>query len=722
MLNQKLQYSYFEDVNLSRYGLLGRVIYVLQSFAALWGTHRFGFILSLLGVISFSLALTHLLFNSLPVVLGVFVFIAITAFFLAAWMHIGAQLAMHFKMTLVTGFRDASLFFAPFIFYSGYFIPFLEWSPLVIFLGASFLTVIGMGAVTSAYYFLIRPKKQAEYSMLKDIPADALRDSQVLTGEEMKKLKSGDETRNAFVLKANKQTRVKLKRYVPKVKFAIAASQNIFSYKTDTELKVYLQSSQVNKDLVFTQKINPNKTLLSRNWLDVSVELDEKYKNLPTVELLFELSSQEIYVSEVRAVSEDKPRKVLLVYFDALRPDHLGCYGYDKSISPCIDAFSEDAVRFSSAFTQGNWTLTSFMSTMTSLYPSQHRVYHPRKESVLANDVPTLAETLRQEGFFTQSFFTHKRLVPNYGFAKGFDSLFQKQCDKKKNQGTADDITLRAIDTLEHHKEGDLFLTLHYFDMHEPYLSASPYAGEFDPKYAQLPITKGEQVKQSKDKEAALGNLKANFDSEIKRTDLRFGLLIDYLKRTNQYEDALILVVADHGTRFHNPDELNKYTLFDESIKVPFILKLPNQPEETKGSFREDVFVSANLDIAPTFYDALSIYQEGNPQGKSLISEESPEKNFVISESLYHGVYSVSVRDKEYRYILHQKFDMTNIKKLKLHNYKEELFGIENDFDQTGEIAKTEKEKCEYYREIAIAHINDVLQKSPKNSKKPTLV
>ena len=42
--------------------------------------------------------------------------------------------------------------------------------------------------------------------------------------------------------------------------------------------------------------------------------------------------------------------RVLYVDIDSLRPDHLGCYGYDRTTSPTIDALAASGVRFEECF------------------------------------------------------------------------------------------------------------------------------------------------------------------------------------------------------------------------------------------------------------------------------------------------------------------------------------------------------------------------------------
>ncbi len=47
---------------------------------------------------------------------------------------------------------------------------------------------------------------------------------------------------------------------------------------------------------------------------------------------------------------------ICVVLVDSLRPDHLGCYGYERDTSPAIDAVAAGAVRFDQAIASGSWT------------------------------------------------------------------------------------------------------------------------------------------------------------------------------------------------------------------------------------------------------------------------------------------------------------------------------------------------------------------------------
>jgi hypothetical protein len=66
---------------------------------------------------------------------------------------------------------------------------------------------------------------------------------------------------------------------------------------------------------------------------------------------------------------------VLLLLVDALRPDHLGAYGYGRETSPAIDSLAADGILFREAIAQSTFTKSSIASLLTGRFPYQHGVY-----------------------------------------------------------------------------------------------------------------------------------------------------------------------------------------------------------------------------------------------------------------------------------------------------------------------------------------------------------
>ena len=65
---------------------------------------------------------------------------------------------------------------------------------------------------------------------------------------------------------------------------------------------------------------------------------------------------------------------VILVGFDALQASHTSCLGYFRNTTPTLDEFAASGFLFKQAIAQGSWTVPSFMSLFSSVYPSEHKV------------------------------------------------------------------------------------------------------------------------------------------------------------------------------------------------------------------------------------------------------------------------------------------------------------------------------------------------------------
>ncbi len=105
--------------------------------------------------------------------------------------------------------------------------------------------------------------------------------------------------------------------------------------------------------------------------------------------------------------------------------------------------------------------------------------------------------------------------------------------------------------------------------------------------------------------------------------DARLGALFDRMEETGIWDDALIVVVADHGASFvpgeHRrwPTEINRADLY----RVPLLIKLPGQSEG--HVFDEPAYA---IDIVPTIVDALDISIDWEFDGQSLLTIEGTER------------------------------------------------------------------------------------------------
>ena len=116
-----------------------------------------------------------------------------------------------------------------------------------------------------------------------------------------------------------------------------------------------------------------------------------------------------------------RPDIVLLV-LDTQRVDRLSCYGSDEETSPYIDELASDSTIFNYAVAPAQWTVPSHASMFTGVYPSAHNTL--QSFSVLPQTLPTLAERLRDSGYFTAAFCNNPLVgVVNNGLRRGFQSF-----------------------------------------------------------------------------------------------------------------------------------------------------------------------------------------------------------------------------------------------------------------------------------------------------------
>jgi len=107
---------------------------------------------------------------------------------------------------------------------------------------------------------------------------------------------------------------------------------------------------------------------------------------------------------------------VIFIISDQHRYDHMGCSGNRVVQTPYLDKFSSEGVHFSEAFCNSPMCMPSRASLLTGLYPNAHGVRS--NGMILSNSIPTLTQTLVNEGYHTVAF---GKLHYQYNVAPWFD-------------------------------------------------------------------------------------------------------------------------------------------------------------------------------------------------------------------------------------------------------------------------------------------------------------
>jgi arylsulfatase A-like enzyme len=335
------------------------------------------------------------------------------------------------------------------------------------------------------------------------------------------------------------------------------------------------------------------------------------------------------FYRSVRRGAGSAPRyNVVLITLDTTRADHLGCYGYDKPVSPRIDRFAATGALFTNAYCTASVTPVSHASILTGQYPYTHglRVLHGLMENRLPDGAVTLAEVLKDAGYETAAFISAFPAGARFGLDQGFNTFDEAFLDEPvdrivgpdgtvntgKNQRRAGETTDLALDWLTG-VQGTFFLWLHYFDPHDARVIPPPEYLE------QFPAPSG----------SVLDGLRQLYDIEIQYMDQHIGRVLDDLVAKGRLEDTIVVVVSDHGQGLGDHGWWTHGILYEEQIKAPLIVRAPG----VSAGRRVDHLVRT-IDIAPTILDLVGLDPErlGPPDGASLVpmlKGNAPDPEYV---------------------------------------------------------------------------------------------
>ena len=164
------------------------------------------------------------------------------------------------------------------------------------------------------------------------------------------------------------------------------------------------------------------------------------------------LSLSLLAVKAGQRLQHHKP-DIILITAGALRPDHLGCYGYFHMTTPGLDALAGKGATFNRAYSDSANSVYSYASILSGRY-SHSAISHAGDELLLDEDIKLLPEYLRENGYTTIALTGDPSFQGHTGFEKGFD-LFEKIPDISLGgiKELSGSLTSRAILALKEYRE-----------------------------------------------------------------------------------------------------------------------------------------------------------------------------------------------------------------------------------------------------------------------------
>ncbi|RME45923.1 MAG: DUF4976 domain-containing protein [Chloroflexi bacterium] len=375
----------------------------------------------------------------------------------------------------------------------------------------------------------------------------------------------------------------------------------------------------------------------------------------------------------------------LLITIDALRPDHLSCYGYHKVTTPNLDRLAATGIRFENAITNGGWTQPGMVSLLTSTYP----LMYEGCRKPLSPARPSLPEMLVGAGYCTVAFTANPQVGTAFRYDRGFQ-IFEDVEPHRANPWwyrlrgharllrnpwshrllqwvgqralppavscAADALTDRLLRWLADCRS-PFFAWIHYMDTHFPYqvdrdLKTPEQLAASWRKLKALYDSAGQRYAEHPGDEV-MEQVLADYDRAILWVDENVGRILRQLESQGLSETTAVIVTSDHGEQFFEHGNWSHLGLYDEIVRVPLVMRIPGL-EQPKVISR----LVAHIDFAPTILDLVGI-SEKDPRmcGKSLLpfldgSGDVPEREWVISEMVMGPKsHYLAVRTLTHKYI-----------------------------------------------------------------------
>ena len=293
-------------------------------------------------------------------------------------------------------------------------------------------------------------------------------------------------------------------------------------------------------------------------------------------------------------VSHDRRPNVLLIHFDALRPDHLGFAGYARPTSPTLDRFRASAVWFQTAYTPAPGTRFAMASVFTGMDLDRiPQSRGPGYDFQLLPAAVTLAEDLRAEGYDRVGFTIGPVLERVHGIGQGFrvwetpwtaalSSDLTGQAAKLTTDAAIAYLASRAADQ-------PYLLFTHYQCTHAPYVKHS----EWD--FGDDDIDR--------------------YDSALAYCDREIGRLLAEVDARSDAGRTAVVLYSDHGELFgeHGFREHGN-SLFEPDVRVLLLVRPPASFRRAGAPSTVSTPVSL-IDLAPTVLHLAGVEHGAVPEG-----------------------------------------------------------------------------------------------------------
>ena len=440
------------------------------------------------------------------------------------------------------------------------------------------------------------------------------------------------------------------------------------------------------------------------------------------------------------ASAKDSPKKlqppnILFIMTDQQHAGMMSCTGNKWLKTPAMDRLAASGTRFERAFASNPVCVPCRFSLQTGLMPSAIGMGHNGDSGQAAVTETMVQQSLgrlfRQAGY--ETVYGGKVHLPRK--MKGVENLGYRNLTRDSRQGLGDacaeflksrhekpfllfasfinphDICYMAINDFNRtqqkapmgntdsrtceavldqaRKTGDISA---FVEANCPPLSANHAVPDAEPECITLNYVNARSFRV---------HIRENWNSDQWRlhrwaycrltemVDKEIGTVLDALKTAGLEDNTLVVFTSDHGDMDSAHKLEHKQVLYEESVRVPFVMSYAGRIPA--GAIDKTHLVSNGLDLLPTLCDYADIKTPEGLPGRSLrplVEGKAVEwRDFVVAESLS----SRMLRTKRYKYCIYES-----------GSHREQLIDMENDPGEMKNLAEVEsfKDVLEKHRRL----------------------
>ncbi|MEM7385613.1 MAG: sulfatase [Verrucomicrobiota bacterium] len=340
---------------------------------------------------------------------------------------------------------------------------------------------------------------------------------------------------------------------------------------------------------------------------------------------------------------------MVFILSDDQRFDAMGCAGHPFIVTPTMDQLAKDGVHFQNAFVTTAICAASRASILTGMVERSHKYTFGTPPIAREHTNLSYPGILKRSGYRTG--FVGKFGV---GIEKGareelfdfFEPLGRNPYFKKQPDGSLRHVSEitgdRAIEFLQECRPDQPFCLSVSFNA--PHAEDRDKVNHFPSPLAVSDLYKDRQMPQPRLAEASVFNAQPSFlrDSMnrhrwfwrwdtpekydrnlrdyyrmISGIDGVMGRVLKALDTLGLAENTVVVFMGDNGYYQGNRGFAGKWSHYEDSLRVPMIIKDPRVPAEKRG--RKETAMALNLDVAATLLDLADLEAPANYQGQSLL-------------------------------------------------------------------------------------------------------